>query len=181
MSQPSSRHIAFLRALNTTGRRAKNTALIAAAESAGAQRAVAFLASGNVVVDWPAGETDEIEVRLEESFRNDLGFEVPTIVRSGDEVTAAAVADPFPGVGDPQTMALFVGFLKDAPRPDVMSELKRHATEVDRLALVESNIFWLSIDGEFGSQMSVPALERSIGTMTIRSINTVRRLADRFL
>ena len=80
-------HVAFLRAINTGGRRIANVDLAAAVESLGYTEVAVYQASGNVLLGGrPVGNSGDIAAHLSIGLTEVLGYEVPAIVRSADEV-----------------------------------------------------------------------------------------------
>ena len=80
-----SRHVAFLRAINTTGRRTKNAHLSEAFRSVGASYAQGFIASGNVIFDIDNEVDVEFINQVEAAFLKTYGFDIPTIHSEGDQ------------------------------------------------------------------------------------------------
>jgi len=176
------RHVAFLRAINTVGRRTKNNELVAVFESAGADFAAGFLASGNVVFDWPEAVDDPATARIEAALSGGLGFEVPALIRRASEVQAVADHAPFPdSVMREAEGTMFVAFLRRPLEPEAAAAVMALQTDSDQLAVHDRQIYWLPMAGEFNSELSVPAVERAAGEMTVRTINTVRRISAKFL
>ena len=55
------------------------------------------------------------------------------------------------------------------------------STASDLLAIQGREVYWLPTAGEFDSDISIPGIERELGTMTVRVINTVNRIVERYL
>lgn len=177
-----SRHVAFLRAINTTGRRVKNDRLSEVLRGMGATYAQGFIASGNLIFDIDRAVDQDFVEELEAAFHSAYGFEIPTIVRSAAEVRMVSLHRPFhEELLQNSVGALFVGFLKSAPEPETISNVAAKSTASDRLAIHGSELYWLPTSGEFESDISIPAVERVVGTMTVRVISTVNRIVERFL
>lgn len=178
----AARYVAFLRALNTINRRVKNVELVAAVEEAGAESAFGFLASGNVVFDWPGSMGEPDGEMLEEALYDRLGYEVPVIVRSAEKVTSVINTSPFePNILAESKGTMFVAFLKERPSVAKVAATLAMETPDDRLAVVGSELYWLPTAGEFNSILNVSRVEKAIGTMTVRTINTVMRITDKYL
>ena len=176
------RHVAFLRAVNTTGRRVKNSRLSEIVLSLGASNAQGFIASGNVIFDTETVVDEAFVETLEDAFLASYGFEIPTVVRSADEVLAVAAHRPFDGGAvEGATGRPYVGFMRAAPPTDVVQKIEAMATLTDRLAVHNRELHWLPESGEFQSDISIPAIERLTGTMTVRVMTTVDRIVSKFL
>jgi len=87
------RHAAFLRGVNLGKRTVKSSELKAAFERLGFTNVKTLLASGNVLFDAKAAKG--LKTRIETGLLEQFGFEVPTVLRSIDELKAMVAADPF--------------------------------------------------------------------------------------
>ncbi len=170
-------HVAFLRAINTGGRRIANVDLAAAVESLGYTEVAVYQASGNVLLGGrPVGHSDDIAGHLSMGLTKVLGYEVPAIVRSANEVHEIAVAAPF---GDrlPQSDSKpQIILMADPPDADAVAAL---STSADQLAVVASEIHWWPTAGISTSDLDVRALEARFGTMTVRTLGTIQRISAR--
>lgn len=114
--------------------------------------------------------------------RDTFGFEIPTIIRTADDVRSVSLFRPFPDeVIDGSAGRLYVGFLKSTPEPESIKKVLADSTASDRLAIHRNELYWLSASGETESDISIPGIERTVGTMTVRVVNTVNRIVERFL
>ena len=153
-----------------------------ALHNVGATYAQGFIASGNVIFDIDRLVDDELIIEIEQSFYDTCGFDTPAVIRTAAEVRSVSEYRPF----REQDMELsegtwFVGFLKLTPSPEVVRQIAARSTATDQLTIHDKELYWLPIDGEFNSDISIPEVERLVGTMTMRVINTVDRIVDRFL
>jgi uncharacterized protein (DUF1697 family) len=107
-----------------------------------------------------------------------LGYQVPTTVRSATELGRIASSDPFPpeavaaGGGKPQVILLF-----DAPTEPVRREVLGLATDADRLAFGPRELHWLPSGGILDSELDLERIFTLVGLNTMRTANTIRRLA----
>ena len=108
------RQIAFLRAINITGRSVKMDRLRALFTEMGLANVATFIASGNVLFDAD-GATETLEQRIEAHLQDALGFEVATFLRSADEVAAVAAHQPFAAEELAAAFGLMIAFLKRPP------------------------------------------------------------------
>ncbi len=171
-------HVAFLRAINTGGRRITNDELAVAVEALGFAEVSVYQASGNVLISGEAdGAGDFVAERITEGLSASLGFEVPSIVRSSVEVSALSQAKPFGGQVLPAGCKPQVILLATAPLdPSVVDAF---STPADQLQLDGSNIHWWPTAGISTSDLDVRGLERTVGTMTVRTHGTIQRITKR--
>jgi uncharacterized protein (DUF1697 family) len=169
------RHVAFLRAINVGGRTARMDRLRRLFTELGFKHVETLIASGNVLFTPGRQRAATLERRIEDALADALGFEVTTFVRTAAELTGlqSAVA-----VEAPPGTSLLVGFLKSAPDPAAVARVRALRTDVDDLAVLGRELWWTRRGRISESKLGGGALERALGApMTMRSINTVRRLA----
>ena len=174
------RYYAFLRAINTGGRRLTNERLVEPFHRLGLEEVAAYQAAGNVtfVTDAPAlADPDGLSVALGEAY----GFPVPTLVRTEDEARAIVAARPF---GDDELAAtagrVQVAFMAEAPDDGLVAAVDALVPSADRVVVRGREWFWLPVDGITGSTLPVGSIEALVGPMTIRTLGTVRRMVGRF-
>ncbi len=171
---------AFLRAINTGGRRLTNDRLLQPFRLAGLDDVNAFQAAGNVafVADRDPGELEqELAGLLGEAY----GFEVPVFVRTTGEARDHLDAMPF----SPAHLAATEGraqitFLYRAPSAEQVAEAMALVPDEDRVAFVGRAWFWLPRTGISGSELPVGRIERIVGPMTMRTVATVQRMLVKF-
>lgn len=169
---------AFLRGMNLGRRRLTNEALQAAFEALGFAHAQPFRASGNVIFDDPGG--GDLERRLEAGLRAQLGYEVPTYVRTGPELAALAAFDGLPAVAPGSLPGkLQVALLRTNPSPEARDAALALATEADRLVFGERALFWLPAPGVGRSELDWTALDRLLGAATVRTMGTIEEMSRR--
>ena len=173
------RYVAFLRGMNLGHRRIKNAELAAAFEALGTTEVAPFLASGNVI--FTAGDDDPARLAgtLETGLERELGYPVPTFLRTAAEVRSIAALEPFPpraiaAGGKPQ-----VALLSGVPGREARSAALALATDDDRLAFGPRELHWLPSGGILDSELDLRALEKLLGLWTLRTRNTIARLAAR--
>ncbi|MFJ8430205.1 DUF1697 domain-containing protein [Kitasatospora sp. NPDC094019] len=109
-------YIAFLRAVNVGGRTVRMERLRALFGELGLERVGSYIQSGNVF--FTAGPTDAaaraaLTGRIERHLAEQLGFPVPVLLRTVDEVQAVLDAEPFAGVEVTPELRLTVNFLSE--------------------------------------------------------------------
>ncbi len=113
---------AFLRAINTGGRRLTNDRLLAPFRDLGLDDVAAYQAAGNVAFRTDRS-ADDLEADLEDVLAAAYGFDVPVFVRSADELTRVVGDLPF----TPADLAASQGkvqitFMRSAPDPDRLAQ-----------------------------------------------------------
>lgn len=177
-----STHVAFLRAINVGGRRVRGTDLEAAFDAMGLAAPHSYQASGNVAFDADDdADSAQLQARIEEGLRAALDFDVPTMVRSGGEVAAAATLAPF---GADEIAAsrgkVQVSLLMREPDASAAEAVLAMATDDDRLHLAGRELFWLPAGGMSEAALDHLAIERLLGMQTRRTQATLQRMVAKF-
>lgn len=161
-------HAAFLRGMNVGGHRITNDDLRAAFARMGFDDVGVYRASGNVAFDGD----DDAGARIEAGLEAELGYAVPTFVRTAEQMRALAGADPFDAEGKVQVL-----FLREPPPASVLER----STETDQLALGPgAELFWLPSGGLMESELGMDGLADLIGVCTHRTKGTVEQLTAKF-
>ncbi len=175
-SDADRRWVAFLRAINTGNRRVTGDRLVACFESLGFTGVSTFLASGNVLFDGHEPEASSIERVLS----RDLGYEVPAVLRTGAAIRELASVMPFTeGEFDATEQQVQVMLLRTPRGRDVIESAIEGVPAPDLLRIQGQDVFWLPRNGVSTSDVDVADLERRLGPITVRTLNTMVRLAAR--
>lgn len=176
------RYIAFLRAINITGRFVKMDRLRGLFEELGFSNVQTFIASGNVIFASPATDTQLLERQIESHLRVALGFEVATFVRTVSEVAAIAAYKPFAASElDAEGNSLYIAFLPAPPGDDAHQKLMSFRSEIDDFHVHDREVYWLCRKQISDSPFSGAVLEKTVGMpATLRNSTTVRRLAAKY-
>jgi uncharacterized protein (DUF1697 family) len=175
-----SRYAAFLRGMNVGGHRVTNDELRGLFAAMGFAEVGTFRASGNVVFAAVAGPLAEIQARIEAELERSLGYAVPTFLRAADEVRAIVAMRPF----DPEAVAasqgkLQVGLLAAPPARQARAKVLALASDEDRLAFGERELYWLPSGGMLESELDLKAIDLLLGATTRRTMNTIEQLAGK--
>jgi len=172
------RYAAFLRAVNLgRNRRVSGADLKRMFEEAGAEDVSTFRTSGNVVFEAPRDMTRKLETHLEA----ELGHEMVIFMRTERELKSIAAHEPFPArevdASKGKLQVLLLGpKLPAAARKKVLAL----ATDEDRLAFGDRELFWLPSGGTQGSSLDQNALGKLLGKATQRTMGTIEQLAAKF-
>lgn len=106
-------YIAFLRAVNVGGRTVKMERLRALFAELGLGGVRSYIQSGNVFFTTDEPDRTALTGRIEEHLEQALGYPVPVLLRTVDEVAALLAAEPFRGVEVTPDVRLVVAFLSE--------------------------------------------------------------------
>jgi uncharacterized protein (DUF1697 family) len=172
-------YAAFLRAVNLgPTRKISGADLCSLFENLGFQDVRTFRTSGNVVFEAtrepPAG-------RIEEALAVAVGAEVPIFLRTASEILALADHEPFPRkLVDASNGKLQVVLLSKKPTAKVRKEVLALATDEDRLAFGDRELYWLPSGGTRDAALKVRAIEKLLGLATMRTKGTIDELTRKY-
>jgi len=173
---------AFLRGINLgRQRRASSAQLRSLFEELGFSDVATFRTSGNVVL---AGDREPLAgatARIEEGLARSLGFEVAVFLRTASEVRALAEHEPFPRAAvEASKGKLQVVMLTAKPAAPMRREVLSLATGEDRLAFGKRELFWLPSGGVRDSTLNFNAIEKRLGSTTMRTKGTIEEMAAKY-
>lgn len=170
--------VAFLRAINVTGRFVKMGELAAAFHAAGHPDARTYINSGNVVFTSPARAADRLQRSLEAALEPRLGFRSEAFVRSAAQVHAiAARAQALRGRTGPGG-EVNVCFLQAPASADHAAAVLALRSSVDDFEVDGREVYWLCLTRQSDSRFSNAVLERKLGLRsTLRRASMLQGLA----
>lgn len=172
------RYLALLRGINVGGHRVTGPELVAVFADLGLHHGATFLASGNVIFSGDGSVTEEA---VADGLAGALGYAVPVFLRPADEVRALASSTAIP----PATVEASEGklqliSLKTEPSASIAADVLALATDDDQLEIEGPHVWWLPCGGVSTSELDLKAIERMVGPTTIRTRNTIDRIAAKF-
>jgi uncharacterized protein (DUF1697 family) len=176
------RHAAFLRGVNLgRQRRVSGAELREIFEAIGFADVATFRTSGNVVFDAGRETAKALAARIERELARALGYEVAVFLRSARELRSIAAQQPFPAaVVESSQGKLQVMLLSTPPRKRAADDVLALATDEDRLAFGDRELYWLPSGGMRDAALDLAAVERSVGPTTMRTKGTIELLAAKY-
>lgn len=168
------RYIALLRGINVGGHRVKMDRLRTLFADMGFEEVSTFIASGNVTFDSDATDVAVVRTTIESHLERELGYAVPTLLRTPDEIHA--VAEYAAEMSAPST---YVAFLTEAPDEALRSQLSELDSDNDEFRFKDREVFWL-IQGRMSeSPLFGRLFDRATRghVMTMRNSTTVEKLS----
>jgi len=176
------KYAAFLRAVNLGSTRKTSSAeLKSAFEGMGLEDVATFRTSGNVIFSAGRRSSARLQAELEKGLEQAFGFDVDIFLRSDKELLALAEHRPFdPALVDASDGKLQVTLLAELPDKRTREQVLAHATDEDRLAFGERELFWLPSGRMLESGLDLKAIGKLIGTNTMRTKGTIELIAEKF-
>jgi len=174
------RYVALLRGINVGGHRVKMDVLRGHFVDLGFEEVASYIASGNVIFSAQESDLDALEERIEEGLAEALGWEVPTFIRTFEELHAAVDHDP-EGVTDEDTV--YISFMKSPANDELRRALGELETEEDRFDFRGREFYWVRRGKISDSPLfKGSALDRALKDTphTRRKLGSVRKLLAKY-
>jgi uncharacterized protein (DUF1697 family) len=171
------RYVALLRGINVgKARQIGMPRLTEVLTARGHENVRTHLRSGNVVLDSPLGEA-ELVADVEKAIKAEFGFDVPVVVRTGEELAAVIADDPFASLATDPAKYL-VTFLPRPPAKKQVADLPPVEGGGEYLVRGRELYLWLP-DGVANTPLAAWKWDRLLGVAgTGRNWNTVIRLGE---
>jgi uncharacterized protein (DUF1697 family) len=157
------KYIAFLRAINVSGRSIKMDALTEYFQQLGYQEVVTFINTGNVMFESSSGSTaQQLAAEIETAIAPLMGFKSEVFVRTEPDLqailaTAAGLAPQLPSGGE-----VNVAFL-GAPLTELQEKsLAALSSNVDEFLVQGSEVYWICRVAQNASKFSNGVFEQKL-------------------
>lgn len=171
------RYVAFLRGINVSGQKLiKMEMLKQHFEMPGFKNIVTYIQSGNVLFDAIVNDEGKLRTKIEKQLAKQLGYDVPTIVRSVDDVRAVIKNNPFGKTRLAEDQKVHVYFLSEIPSQPLDEAITRYKADGEEIILLNREIFLLT--RSYGnSKLTNSLIEKKLGvTATARNWATVNKI-----
>lgn len=171
--------VAFLRAINVTGRFVKMSELAAAFHAAGHTDARTYINSGNVVFTSAARSADRLQLALEAALEPRLGFRSEAFLRTAAQVQAIAARAHALRERTGAGGEVNVCFLPAPPAAGQVAAVHALRSAVDDFEVDGREVYWLCLTRQSDSKFSNAVLERRLGLRsTLRRASVLQGLAQ---
>lgn len=173
------RWAAMLRGINLGKRQLKSAELKAVVEGLGFTDVKTLLASGNVVFTADTTDSVALEARLHDALFEATGLRSEIFVRSPQEMTAVAAADPFPEATSERPSFVVVTFHRKPVDAAAVARLAESHDGPERMHAIGRELYIDFPDGQGRSTLH-PAMTRAKldPVNTARNWNTVLKIRD---
>lgn len=176
--QPTTTHIALLRAINVGGHKPVPMAdLRDLLTQLGFGEVQSLLQTGNLVFKSEATGGAQLERLLETEAKKRLKLDTDFFVRSAGDWRTIIARNPFRKEAERDPAHLVVTFLKDAPDAKRVKALQAAITGPEVVRAVGKHAFVTYPNGIGRSRVTIALIERKLGTRgTGRNWNTILKL-----
>ena len=149
-------------------------------ESLGFFKVATLLGSGNVVFETKSKNVRALEKKIECKLKRTLGYSVPAFIRTNQELKQIATLEPFKDSRG-HDVDVNIILLADALDKNSKAKLQTLETETDGFLVRGRKIYWWRRKKPGTSlYYTVPLTKALTEPFTIRSTNTIRRLAAKW-
>lgn len=176
------RYVAFLRAVNVgRGRTVKMDVLRLVFAQLGFSNVASFIASGNIIFETRARNTELLEDRIEGALLQSLGYDLTPFIRTGPELSHLLELEVFQESKLGPADQLGIVFLSSSPSALATKALNGFASTAYEFEVHGREIFWLRHTYAEGAAYSTVPLDQVLAEpFTIRSMSTVRKIAEKY-
>ncbi len=173
-------YIALLRGINVSGqKKIKMVDLKISLEKLNFKDVVTYIQSGNIVFKSDNNSTIDLENKIHKKILKDFGFEVPTLVKTPQEVTNAFENNPFEKDTTKDPKLFYVVFLKNKPHPENIVKLKTYNYSPEEYVINDKIIYYYAANGAGNAKMSNNFFENKLKVQaTSRNWRTTRKLVE---
>lgn len=170
-------YIALLRGINVGGnRKVEMKKLKALLESLGYRNVTTYLNSGNVIFETEYSR-DQLQEEIPKALEEEFGFEITTLIRSKEEMRHIAQAIPPQWQNNAEQKTDVAYLFPEIDSEKTVDEIpfKREYVEI---IYVKGAIIWHLMKKDYNKSRINKLIGRKLyQQMTVRNVNTARRLA----
>ena len=176
-------YVALLRGINLGKRRVKMDHLRDLFAQMGFTNVSTYIASGNILFSSTSRSSAKLESLIEQTLESELGYTVPTIIRTQSElrriVAEVPLGDLFTEAEKPSTQ---ITFFQNDIDPELAKTLGALRTPTDAFALSDRELYWrCAIRISESTVWKHPKLNpHHVPTGTTRNLNTLQKLVSLF-
>ncbi len=173
-------YIALLRGINVSGQKIIRMAdLKAHLEELGWEGIQTYIQSGNIVFQSTDTHPLHLAQQIQQKLQEKYGFDVPTLVLEAQELAQIISNNPFSRDPEKAPDRLYVTFLFDIPRADLVEKLQEAGQKNEHFFLDDKFIFLYYPDGYGKAVMNNNAFEKVLQVRaTSRNWKTVNKLYE---
>ncbi len=173
-------YICLLRGINVSGqKKIKMADLKLSLEKLLFRNVVTYIQSGNIVFKSENNSVQDLENKIHDIILKDFGFDVPTLVKTPQEVVEAYENNPFTKDPAKDSKLFYVVFLKDAPNAEQIAHLETYDYSPEAYSLKDKIIYFYAANGAGRAKMNNNFFENKLKVQaTTRNWKTTYKLIE---
>lgn len=173
-------YIALLGGINVGGHRVKMEHLRQLFAELGFANVRSYIQTGNVFFETPQDDRKVLTEKIETHLRQALGYAVPVLLRTTQELAQTLALDPFKHLEVTSDMRLCVIFLAESPPAQLVLPLRAPKNDMEIVQTTEFEAFtvWYLNTGKPPSSSSDKFLAKALGggKATTRFFHTAAKI-----
>jgi len=143
--------VAILRGINVSGQKLIKMELLKKyIEEIGCRSVTTYIQSGNIIFEHESRDTLELARIIEDKIYAEFGFQVPVIVKKGDDLTQVLSNNPFINERHENIDYIYVTFLEKSPDPELLRKIDVSVYKPEEF-VVQDNIVYLFCPKGYGN------------------------------
>ena len=176
-------YIAMLRGINVSGqKKIKMADLRAHLSELNFDSIQTYIQSGNIIFQSQDINTSRLEEQIKSKIQEKYGFEVPTLVKTPKEISAAIVNNPFVDEIENDPKRIYVTFLATEPMTEHVDKLLSYDYAPEQIVLKGKDLYGYSPKGfgnaKFSNNFIENKLKVAATTRNWRTVNTLLEMAE---
>jgi len=173
-------YIAILRGINVSGqKKIKMADLKVHLEELNFRNLVTYIQSGNIIFNCDKTSIKNLESEIEKKISEKYGFQVPTLVKTPDEIHYVLNNNPFLSDQNKDPNRIYVTFLSEPPASIYIEKLADIDYSPEEFILDGKNIYFFSPHGYGRAKMNNNFFENKLKVhATTRNWKTVNKLVE---
>ncbi len=174
------KYIALLRGINVGGHNVKMDRLKEIFTTLGFKNIKTVIASGNVIFETLETNPKAICKNIESTLHKELGYEVPVLLRTSEEIKKLIAADPFKDIKITPETRLYVSFLSEPSTSNIKSPHNIGDGAFMILSISKTEVCSaLTLSKDKGTLDLMKILEKEFGKkITTRNWKTITKLVN---
>lgn len=171
-------YIAFLRAINVSGKRKiKMADLKSVLVGFGFKEVQTYIQSGNVVFKSDILSITTLEQKVYDVIKKHFGFDVPVVIKKPQELVSILDASPFKDPKDLEAKQVYYAFLKQQPDNTLKEALDSDAYPNEKFLISENCVYLNYLKGAGKAKLTNNVIENKLKvTATTRNHRTLLKL-----
>jgi len=173
------RYVAFLRGINVSGQKLiKMDALKQHFEIPAFKNIVTYIQSGNILFDTKKTDEAILRRKIEQQLFLRLGYDVPAIVRSIDNIKSVIANNPFNNLAPDDERNVYVSFLSSIPDEALIPSLNAFKNAEEELRIIDREGYLL-VKSYGNTKLSNALIEKKLKvTATTRNWATINKMLE---
>ncbi len=173
-------YIAFLRGINVSGKNIiKMNNLVKMFENLGFEDVKTYVQSGNVVFRFKNDSVEKLQQNIQNRILTDLGFEVPVLVLTFEQLQNIAAENPFASRAGNDISFLHVTFLAGFSKNFEEETIQQKKAKNEEFAITEKAVYLVCSNGYGHTKLNNNFLENKLGVnATTRNWKTTVALLE---